>query len=565
MLPSSVTIRHLADIHAGDRFMLSQSLTRKAPRYADAAAAFSLEREAETLVGDLEHGINACVECCTRYAQGDATALLWISENQTFKTMTFAELDAQSAQFACVLQARGIRAGDVVAGMLPRIPELIVTILGTLRIGAIYQPLFTAFGPKAIEYRLDRSQAKLLVTDTGNEHKLDTVDACPPTLIVNTQTHGKALPCDFRDALNQHEPVFEPVMRKGDDGMLLLFTSGTTGNAKGVPVPLKALLSFRTYMQQAVDLRKQDVFWNVADPGWAYGLYYGILGPFVLGHATTFYQGSFSPESTCAIITRHHVTNLTGSPTAFRMLMAADPALFPPLKGQLRAVSSAGEPLNPEVIRWFDKELGVTVLDHYGQTETGMVLCNHHALEHNIHLGSAGLPLPGYRLAILDAENQPVEVGAQGTLAVDTDHSPICWFSGYLGTPLGQRYHITGDTVEEREDGTISFVGRNDDIITSSGYRIGPFDVESALLEHAAVQEAAVVGKPDPERTEIVQAFVVLSTGFTASDALIVELQQYVKTRLAAHSYPRSVVFIDALPKTPSGKIQRFLLRTAPP
>jgi acetyl-CoA synthetase len=244
--------------------------------------------------------------------------------------------------------------------------------------------------------------------------------------------------------------------------------------------------------------------------------------------------------------------------------MAAGPEAVAPIKGRLRAVSSAGEPLNPEVIRWFDEHLGVPIHDHYGQTEMGMVLCNHHALAHPVRPGAAGLSMPGCRTVVIDGEGTELAPGVPGHLAVDLARSPLFTFTGYLGmeTPsLGARYYLTGDTAELNPDGTISFVGRADDVITSAGYRIGPFDVESALVEHPAVVEAAVIGKPDAERTEIVKAFVILQPGFAADPALAAELVAHVKLRLSAHAYPREVEFVDSLPKTPSGKIQRFVLR----
>jgi acetyl-CoA synthetase len=227
-------------------------------------------------------------------------------------------------------------------------------------------------------------------------------------------------------------------------------------------------------------------------------------------------------------------------------------------------VSSAGEPLNAEVIRWFDSALGVPIYDHYGQTEIGMVVNNHHGLEHAVRPGSAGFPTPGYRVVVLDDDHNELGPNAPGELAIDIARSPLLWFSGYWKreTPaIAKGYYSTGDRVELEKNGSISFIGRSDDVITSSGYRIGPFDVESALIEHPAVVEAAVIGVPDPERTEIVKAFVVLSDRFQASDDLAEQLALHVKRRLSAHAYPRAIEFLDELPKTPSGKVQRFVLR----
>ena len=278
---------------------------------------------------------------------------------------------------------------------------------------------------------------------------------------------------DFHARLDKMSPVFEPVMRRGDDGMMMMFTSGATGLPKGVSVPIKALLNFWVYMVDAVDLRPGDKFWNIADPGWAYGLYYAITG-------------------------QCHFVN------------------------------------------------------------------NHHGLDHKVHIGSAGLAMAGFRALVVDAEGKELPPNVPGELAVDIKQSPLFWFGGYRQTadafhrqrPLSHRR-----LVEREIEGAISFVGRNDDVITSAGYRIGPFDVESALLEHPAVVETAVVGKPDAERTEIVKAFVVLQEGFASSGELAEELRQYVRKRLSAHAYPREIEFMEHLPRTPSGKLQRFILR----
>lgn len=541
------------------------AIARTMPSYADAVAQFRIEAAAAHLHGDLARGLNACVECCDRHAASGATALDWIDINGRQHSFSFAQMQALSARVANLLVAQGVKPGDVVAGLLPRTPELVATILGTWRAGAVYQPLFTAFGPKAIEHRLHMSEARLVVTNIANRAKLDEIADCPQ--VATVLQPGELLPAgdlDFRAALDAQSASFEPVLRKGTDLFLMMSTSGTTGLPKGVPVPLRALLAFGAYMRDAVDLRAEDRFWNIADPGWAYGLYYAITGPLLLGHATTLYEGSFTVESTYDVIDRLGITNLAGAPTAYRLLMAAGPDAAAPVKGKLRVVSSAGEPLNPEVVRWFDAALAAPIHDHYGQTELGMVVNNHHGLAHPVHPGSAGLAIPGYRVAVIDDANHELGPGQPGNLAIDIAQSPLLWFGGYWrqDTPaIAGGYYRTGDNVELEPDGSISFIGRADDVITSSGYRIGPFDVESALIEHPAVSEAAVIGVPDPERTEIVKAFVVLSRGYEAGQDLADALSQHVKRRLSAHAYPRAIDFVEALPKTPSGKIQRFVLR----
>ncbi|MCL6239937.1 AMP-binding protein [Acinetobacter amyesii] len=535
--------------------------------YQDVAKAFDLNHAAkEMLSGSLEQ-LNACYECCDRHAiDQDKVALYWQGKDGRKEQYTFAELQQWSSQFANFLKSQGVQKGDRVSGLLPRTVELLVVILGAWRIGAVYQPLFTAFGPKAIEHRLHLAQSKLVISDVGNRSKLDEVAHCPQIVTVADRA-GQGIQqgdLNFWDEVKAQSTDCEIVLQSINDPFLLMFTSGTTGPAKPLEVPLKALIAFGQYMKNAVGLREDDSFWNIADPGWAYGLYYGITGPLLLGHATLFYEGGFSIDSLCQIVDDYKVTNLAGAPTAYRMMMAADPEQMAKLKGKFRVVSSAGEPLNPEVFRWFKQVLDAPIFDHYGQTEVGMVVCNHHGLQHDIRAGVAGYASPGYRVAVVDEQGQELAAGTPGVLAVDISQSPMMWFGGYKESrksPFVKHYYLTGDTAELHADGSMSFVGRNDDVITTSGYRIGPFDVESALLEHDAVIEAAVIGVPDPDRTEIVKAFVILAEHVTASEELAEQLGQFVKKRLSAHAYPRLVEFVQELPKTPSGKIQRFLLR----
>lgn len=536
--------------------------------YQDVATAFDLDHAAkEMLTGSLEQ-LNASYECCDRHAEADPNkvALYWQGKDGRKEQYTFSQLKTWSSQFANFLKSQGVEKGDRVSGLLPRTVELLVVILGAWRIGAVYQPLFTAFGPKAIEHRVQLAKSKLVISDVGNRSKLDEVADCPQIVTVADREGNGVQQGDlnFWDVVNAQSDQCELVMQDIQSPFLLMFTSGTTGPAKPLEVPLKALIAFGYYMQNAIGLTAQDSFWNIADPGWAYGLYYGITGPLLLGHATLFYEGGFSIDSLCQIVDDYQITNLAGAPTAYRMMMAADPQQMQQLKGKFRVVSSAGEPLNPEVFRWFKHVLDAPIFDHYGQTEVGMVVCNHHGLSHDVKAGSAGFASPGYRVAVVDEAGNELPADTPGILAVDIEKSPMMWFGGYKESrksPFVKKYYLTGDTAELHADGSMSFVGRSDDVITTSGYRIGPFDVESALLEHDAVIEAAVVGVPDPERTEIVKAFVILAEGTNASNELAEQLGQFVKKRLSAHAYPRQVEFVTELPKTPSGKIQRFLLR----
>jgi acetyl-CoA synthetase len=518
----------------------------------------------DVLQGGLDRGVNAAVECCDRWADSERVALHWIGRDFAEETVSFAALRDQSSRFANLLRARGIGRGDVVGGLLPRIPELLVVALGTWRAGAIYQPLFTAFGPAAITSRITGeggSQAKLIVTDTANRPKLDDVANCPPALVVE---HGGTACDSFAATLASQPADFAPAMLRGSDPFIILFTSGTTGSPKGVRYPLNLLLPVAVYMRDGIDLCSEDRFWNVADPGWAYGMLYTLVGPLLLGHATVFFEGAFTVEAALRVIAGQRVTNLAAAPTVYRLLMAASDVTLAPIVGQLRVASSAGEPLNPEVVRWAERVLRVPLHDHYGQTETAMTVNNHHGLRHTAKPGAAGLPMPGFSLAVLDDKLRPAPPNTPGVLAVHRKKSPLLFFDGYWNaeTPSFQGdWYLTGDTMQQDADGHFFFVGRKDDIITSSGYRIGPFDVESVIIEHPTVAEVAVVGKPDPERTEIVKAFIVLRPGTDPSDALKTELQQHVRARLSLHAYPRAIEFLSELPKTPSGKVQRFLLR----
>jgi acetyl-CoA synthetase len=533
--------------------------------WAEAYARFAPESAAREILGEDHTALNAAVLCCDRHCAMDRRALNAVARDGSSRCYSFTRLKEQSERFAQVLRDEGVEAGDVVAGLLPRIPELLVTVLAVWRLGAVYQPLFTAFGPKAIAHRVDTSAAKAIVSDLVNRPKLDQVETAARIVTVAEAGAVPADDLDFHAEIARRPAGLAPVARSPDDAFLIMFTSGTTGPAKPLYVPLRAIVPYVVYVREAVGLRPEDRYWNFADPGWAYGLYYAVVAPLAMGHETLLYDGPFTVASTLAIIREQGITNLAGAPTAYRLLIAAGPEAISPIKGRLRVVSSAGEPLNPEVIRWFDEHLEVPIHDHYGQTEMGMVLCNHHGLAHRVHPGAAGVPLPGFHVVVINEADEELAPGLAGDLAIDLARSPLFTFSGYLGMEspsLGPCHYRTGDIAELNPDGSISFLGRADDVITSAGYRIGPFDVESALVEHPAVVEAAVVGKPDPERTEIVKAFVVLHPDYRPDPTLADELAAHVKRRLSAHAYPREVEFVESLPKTPSGKIQRFVLRS---
>ncbi|MQA60355.1 MAG: AMP-binding protein [Actinophytocola sp.] len=449
--------------------------------------------------------------------------------------------------------------------------ELVVSVLAIWRLGAVQVPLFRAFAPPAIATRITGNGTKLVITDESQRPKLDPSDDLPAEREWRIVTTGQAKGGDlsFDALLDTDARAPEPVAIGGGGGTLIeLFTSGTTGAPKGVPVPLRAVAGMQIYQEYALDYADDDVFWNGADPGWAYGLYYAIVAPLASGKRSILLRAGFSPELAWSVLAKYGVTNFAAAPTVYRAMRGAEI----PDGLRLRRCSSAGEPLTPDVISWARDALGVAVRDHYGQTETGMMVANswHPDLIADIKPGSMGRPLPGVTMAILRADADDVApIGEVGRVAVDLHSSPLMTFTGYRDAPersaarfsADKRWYITGDVASQDADGFVTFGARDDDVILMADYRIGPFEVESVLAGHDAVAEAAVIGVPDELRGEVVIAYVVLRDGATGDDALVAELQQLVKTRLAAHAYPRRIHFVPELPKTPSGKVQRFLLR----
>jgi acetyl-CoA synthetase len=540
----------------------------EAQDYAAFMKSFQLADVEKQLQGSMQEGFNAFTECCGRHAQGSKAnqpALIHEDTQGKVTQMTFAELDAFSGKLANLMKSQGVGKGDRVAAMLPRTPDLLALILAAWRLGAVYQPLFTAFGYEAIEYRLTQAKTKLVFTDAENREKFKPIKDLPGMVMIGTEAEAEQWDdLHYTSLLANQAPECEAPVLDAEEPFLQMFTSGTVGKSKGVAVPVKALPAFYIYMRYAIDLQEGDTFWNMADPGWAYGLYYAITGPLLLGVTTHFNEAGFTAENTLDFLKKHKISNLASAPTAYRMMKSSgildgkSDELF------LRVASSAGEPLNTEVVNWVGDNLGCRVMDHYGQTETGMTCCCHHALTHLSPVGSMGMPMPGYRLAILDAEYKELEAGQTGQLAVDMENSPAFFFQGYTWQekkPFHDKYYLTGDVVEMHEDGTFWFAGRDDDIITTAGYRVGPTDVENTVLEHPAVAESAAVGKPDELRGYVIKSFVVLKDGQEPSDGLVKDIQALVRERLSAHAFPREIEFVEALPKTPSGKIQRFILR----
>jgi acetyl-CoA synthetase len=521
-------------------------------------------------------GPGACAAelLCDRHSEAEV-AFTVVDADLSSTDLTYGELRERSARFAAALAEQGVGPGDRVATLMAKSVDLVVALLGIWRRGAVHVPLFTAFAPPAIAFRLSASGTVLVIVDADQAGKLapgaDIPGDAPWRVVVAGDDATTQL--RFADLLAAHsadDPRAAAVTVGGDGLLVQLFTSGTTGTPKGVPIPVRALASFHAYQEFALDVRAEDVFWNAADPGWAYGLYYAILGPLAAGSRSLMLHAGFSPALTWQVLARFGVTNFAAAPTVYRALRADDTPV--PAGVSLRRASSAGEPLTPEVVAWSAERLGVAVRDHYGQTEHGMVICNawHDELNAAVPIGSMGRQLPGWSCAVLaDDADVEAEPGQTGRVAIDTERSPLLWFLGYLDTPerTAQRYtpdgrwYLTGDSGSRDADGFFRFSSRDDDVIIMSGYRIGPFEVESVLVLHEQVAEAAVVGMPDELRGEVLEAFVVLRNGSEGDKELAAELQILVKEKFAAHAYPRKVHFVDALPKTPSGKVQRFVLR----
>jgi acetyl-CoA synthetase len=535
---------------------------------ADAAARV---QELLALYGD-PHASAAYLLC--DHHDPSAVAYRVVSQDLSAFDLTYGELKQRSERFAAALFALGLRSGDRVATLMGKSVDYLVTVMAIWRLGAVHVPLFTAFAPAAIAYRLNRSHTKAVVCDRSQQSKLapgEDIPANPPWHLITTSS-GDDAPGEairFADLMSAHGPDFAAAALGGDAPLTEIYTSGTTGRPKGVVAPLRVLASTQIYAEYALGVRSDDVFWNAADPGWAYGLYCGVMATFTTGAMGILLEGGFSPALTFEVLSRYAVTNLTAAPTVYRSLRASGIA---PDDLKLRCASSAGEPLTPEINEWATRILRTPVHDHYGQTEAGMLINNNHhpAARRPLKPGSMGQSMPGWTAVVLKQDRDELApAGEVGCVAMDMARSPLAWFKGYINDPeksaekfsADGRWYITGDVGRMDDEGYFYFSSRDDDVILMAGYRIGPFDVESVIVTHPAVSECAVVAIPDAIRGEVIAAAIVLRQGESGSPALTEELQAHVKTRYAAHAYPRVIHYVAALPKTPSGKIQRFVVR----
>lgn len=514
-------------------------------------------------------GACAAYLLCDRHPP-EAVAFTLIEKDLSSLDITFGELRRRSEQLASGLAAQGVVPGDRIATLMGKSMELVVSMLALWRLGAVQVPLFTAFAPAAIAVRVAGNGTKFVITDAAQRPKLDPGADLPAERDWGIITTGTATGDDlsFHHLVESSAPLADPVACGGTGTLVELFTSGTTGTPKAVPIPLGAVAAMVSYNEFALGHTDEDVFWNAADPGWAYGLYYAIISPLASGRRSLMLCASFDAQLTWSVLQRFGVTNFAAAPTVYRALRSAPV----PNDLALRHLSSAGEPLTPSVIDWASQALGLEIRDHYGQTETGMIAANawHPELVAAAKSGSMGPALPGFALEVLRTEADEIaDVDEPGRLAVDITRSPLMTFRGYRDAPEKSaarfsgdgRWYLTGDVVSRDVDGHFRFASREDDLILMAGYRIGPFEVESVLTKHSAVVDAAVIGVPDELRGEVLIAIVVLAPGVSPEDSLVEELQHMVKEGLSAHAYPRRVHFTAELPRTPSGKVQRFRLR----
>jgi acetyl-CoA synthetase len=546
--------------------------------YEQERACFSWDSIRAELAGLPDGGLNIAFEATDRHAASarrDHIALRFIGRDDSRKDITYAELAQRTSRFAAALRGLGVAKGDRLFVLAPRIPELYISVLGALKNGTVVTPLFSAFGPEPIATRLNIGDGKVLVTTASlYKRKVEKIRATLPKLqhVIVVPDSGKAPPdtLDFHSLMDGASGKFDIERTQPDDMSLLHFTSGTTGTPKGAVHVHGAVLMHYMTGKYALDLHAEDIFWCTADPGWVTGTSYGIISPLLHGVTSIVDEAEFDAERWYRILQDERVSVWYTAPTAVRMLMKAGTALARKYTfGNLRFVASVGEPLNPEAVWWGEEAFDLPIHDNWWQTETGgIMIANLPALD--IKPGSMGKPLPGVEAAIVKhGEDGNITVidepDTEGELALRAGWPSM--FRGYLNQD--ERYrkcfagdlYLTGDLAKKDADGYFWFIGRADDVIKSAGHLIGPFEVESALMEHPAVAEAGVIGKPDPMVGEVVKAFVSLKSGFEPSEALRMELLGHARKRLGAAVAPKEIDFATSLPRTRSGKIMRRLLK----
>ncbi|MGE3539469.1 MAG: AMP-binding protein [Candidatus Tectimicrobiota bacterium] len=530
----------------------------------------SYEHERATFRLEMPATFNFGFDVVDRWAEDPTRlAMLWVDDTGQSARYTFAHMRRESNRCASVLQGLGVQQGDGVMLVLPRIPAWHSITVALMKLGALPMPGTVLLTPKDYAYRINTASARAVIVDAANAAKVDTIRGQCPSLehciIVGAERPGWI---SYEAAMASASEAFNAPVTRGSDPAIIYFTSGTTGGPKMVlhthaSYPYAHLITGKYWL----DLRPEDLHWNLSDTGWAKAAYSNLFGPWRLG-AAVFIQhssGRFEAQETLRLLEQYGITTFCAPPTAYRMMVLEDLRRYD--LSRLRHCVGAGEPLNPEVIAAWKAGTGQMIYDGYGQTETTILVANYPCME--VKPGSMGKPLPGFDVAIIDAETGMVRPsGQEGDIAIRVKpQRPVGLFQEYWRNPeetaraFRGDWYITGDRGVQDEDGYLWFVGRADDVIISAGYRIGPFEVESALIEHEAVAESAVVASPDEMRGAVVKAFVILAPGYQASAALAEELQEHVKRVTAPYKYPREIEFVSELPKTISGKIRRIELR----
>ncbi len=514
---------------------------------------------------EIPERFNFGADVVDRFAEDpERLALIWCDETGREERYTFAAISALSNRCANALKEAGVRAGDRVLVMLPRIPQWQIAMVGCLKLGAIPIPSIEMLTAGDVAYRLEHAEAAGAITTAANCAKFAAARGLGARLSVGGAPPGWT---DFERALDAASPVFEPVRLAAEDPAIIYYTSGSTGKPKGVTHAQRGLFAWRVSAWYWLSLDERDLMWCTADTGWSKAGTSILFGPWSCGAAVLFHNGPFDPARRLELLQRHGVSVFCAAATELRRLLLLD--LERCDLSRLRLTVSAGETVNPEIVTAWRARTGVTLLDGYGQTETLMTVLNYPALP--VKPGSMGKPLPGTGAAVIDEAGHVLPPGETGMLAIRLPNPQI--MLGYwrdeersretVRESGGVRWFLTNDTAHQDEEGYLFYHGRADDVINSAGYRIGPLEVENALIEHPAVQECAVVGAPDLERGEVVKAFVILKPGHVGDAAMVQALQEHVKRVTAPYKYPRRIEFVPDLPRTVSGKLLRRQLRAA--
>nr|WP_097072976.1 acetate--CoA ligase [Ureibacillus xyleni] len=539
--------------------------------YDETAATFDWKETEKAFSWHTTGKLNAAYEAIDRHAEShrqDQVALYFDDGNRK-ESYTFGQMKDFTNKAANVFkQYSTLTKGDRLFIFMPRSPELYFSLLGAIKMGVIVGPLFEAFMEGAVYDRLSDSEAKAIVTTPSllSRVPVEKLPKLEKVFLVGEGIEESDQIIDFNNKLIEASTQFEIEWVDREDGMLLHYTSGSTGAPKGVLHVHNAMIQQYQTARWVLDLQENDIYWCTADPGWVTGTAYGVFGPWLNGVTNLIIGGRFSPQAWYGAIQEYGVTIWYSAPTAFRMLMGAGTSFLEQFDlSSLRHVLSVGEPLNPEVIRWGMDELGHRIHDTWWMTETGgHMICNYPTME--IKPGSMGKPVPGVYATIVDDEGNEVPPFTMGNLAIRKGWPAMMrqiWGNParYESYFLKGEWYVSGDSAYMDDDGYFWFQGRVDDVIMTAGERVGPFEVESKLLEHPDVIEAGVIGKPDPVRGEIIKAFIALREGVEPTDALAEEIRNFVKTGLAAHAAPREIEFKEKLPKTRSGKIMRRVLK----